>query len=478
MLYIALLTGLITGLVFYYFNKADQRITAQESAPPGPGLGLREAAGTVWYEGLRLLVLLFARLGERHIRRRLCLHTAALVLAYMGGAWLFCFLSGDMAFLADCQQALPALLLIDLLMLWLVCLASASRKAAWLVLSISLLGTLLQLSNGEKADMLVLYHLAALIFSAAFLCFIHWLELLTAAVMIKVVLILTTLLYAYTAVFGITAANSSTKVWVRIAGILVQTSELTKLLALLSGALLLADHSLPDRQKLLRMAEVFLVNAVWLFYLREYSTLMVIAICFGAAALLSLRDTRLLIRAVVLTLSLAVLLYGLGSMGAPFLGSAYLKLSKRMSVFTEVEANGQLDKALQELRLARWVGSTGLKSMVPVGSSDFVVINIVMKLGMVALLLIVMAYIALLCFALRQKHPIWGLGIVVQSLMAVASSTGLFATVGLAPVLLGEGGSTYVVAWTILAALLADSTHIVLTAPASRRSQRRRLHHE
>ena len=126
----------------------------------------------------------------------------------------------------------------------------------------------------------------------------------------------------------------------------------------------------------------------------------------------------------------------------------------------------------------RWVGSTGLKSMVPVGSSDFVVINIVMKLGMAALLLIVMAYIALLCFALRQKHPIWGLGIVVQSLMAVASSTGLFATVGLAPVLLGEGGSTYVVAWTILAALLADSTHIVLTAPASRRSQRRRLHHE
>ena len=69
-------------------------------------------AGLLALPALRLLVLLFARLGERHIRRRLCLHTAALVLAYMGGAWLFCFLSGDMAFLADCQQALPALLLI------------------------------------------------------------------------------------------------------------------------------------------------------------------------------------------------------------------------------------------------------------------------------------------------------------------------------------------------------------------------------
>ena len=57
MLYIALLTGLITGLAFYCFNKADQRIAAQESAPPGPGLGLREAAGTVWYESLRLPVL-------------------------------------------------------------------------------------------------------------------------------------------------------------------------------------------------------------------------------------------------------------------------------------------------------------------------------------------------------------------------------------------------------------------------------------
>ena len=69
MLYIALLTGLITGLVFYYFNKADQRITAQESAPPGPGLGLREAAGTVWYEGLRLLNVCPKRLQCFAIRK-------------------------------------------------------------------------------------------------------------------------------------------------------------------------------------------------------------------------------------------------------------------------------------------------------------------------------------------------------------------------------------------------------------------------
>mgnify|MGYP004577914187 CR=1 FL=1 len=464
MIYIAVLTGLVVGLIFYCSNKAERPHAAQLPGPPGPGLGVAEAAANVRRNTFRVFAIFLGRLAESHIRCRLAVQTAAVLLAYTGGALVYAFLTRDTAFWAGYWAALPGLLGVDLGLTWICCLASASRRLLWLALGLSLLGSLMQLSNGAAAKALVFYHLAALVGAGLFLLFISWMKQISAKAMVAVTLVITTGLYVYTALFGFAPEGTRTKVWVHLGGVSIQISEITKLLAILAAALLLANNLLSERKKLLGMAVVFALNAGCLVMLHELSTVIVLAISYGLAALLGLRDIKLLAKAGAAAFGLAALLYWLGSMKVSgVLNDAYEKLHIRLGGVTQVEPNSQLGKALQEFHLVRWLGSCGFQSAVPVGGSDFVIIRMVMELGMASLVAAVIAYLALLCYSLKMPSPIWGIAIAAQSLLAIASAAGFIATVGLGPVLLGEGGSTYLIAWCMLAALLADSTQIILT---------------
>lgn len=477
-LMIALVAGLIVGLMLYK-TAVDQQAEAQPEPPPGQ-LGLLDSLRAAMSQTGLMILMVFHRLLEPHVRLRILLDVLLALLLNTLGAAAYSVLTQEKNFMSSYLTAMPALLLLCCAAVILCNTLSASRRVLWGLILISFTGICLQIGAGTSVDNILTANAAAFVFALLFAFFYKWLEGLSIRTLTIVILLMTIALYAVTMAVGTTAEGTSTKVWLRLGGISIQISDLTKLLAFTGINLFLGKkNGLSSWKKMALVAAIVGVNALCLVILHENGTVLVIGLVAFATVILEIKEEKIILLGSLAAGGLAGTAWLLGKFKLiPALADAYTKVQARIAGFAETTGNSQIGTALQELRLTQWLGTAGVNSKVPVAGSDFIFIAVAMKIGMAALIVIVMIYIATLVFALKGKHPVWGIAIVVQSIVALASATAFLPVIGIQPCFLGAGSTAYAVAWACAAMMLVDNCRIFFPTQTRRNKKERSFVYE
>ena len=281
-------------------------------------------------------------------------------------------------------------------------------------------------------------------------------------------------MYLFLLAFGRT--HNGTTAWIGIGGMEFQLTEAIKVVAMLNMALAFQDRTMEGNRRL-RLAVITLgINGVFLLAVNELGTLCVLGVVFfalGVSFLPKLRRLMVIVIGLAAAAALVLLVCrycylmkypdpetmeaadvnGVVDLCARIYGKFELRMDLLLDPDSVDPNNGgyQIRKARESMVLSKWLGSAA-EVAIPVAESDYVFCYLILKMGVVFGVTVLILLLSMLLTAVREclRNPIGAegavgyafmLGIVVQALLAAASSTGYFLTVGVPFAFLANGGS-------------------------------------
>lgn len=452
-----------------------------------------------WGAGLvqqfKLYGTLGMRLGKASVRRRILTDLGLMLLISVVLACFCVTKNGGMELYMSTFLPMQGVLLL----LFALCEVFRSSRgfcfcAAMLILTGVTLQVLLLLpaAEGEQvtAGSLVANHVISILFAVGM---VPVLRFLVGGVRRKgLVLFLNIAMIAlYLALLVWGSTYNSTRAWIRIGGFAFQMTEVLKVMALVTLGLIFDDPDRTADNSLCMGLLTLTINGVFLLAVNELGTLCVLGVVYVLMALVYQPNVRhLLVILAVLLLAASLVLtvcYGCQLLeqqsvaaeaaepaeesGVVALGAKiYRKFKLRMDLVLDpdsVDANDggyQTNKAREALVLSNWLGSAA-EVYIPVVRSDYIFCYLLLKMGVcfgiavLLMLLYMLLHGAERC--LKNDTPGEGavglafiLAIFVQALIAAASSTGYFITVGLPFAFLADGGSAMLTNYVMVVYLL------------------------
>ena len=348
---------------------------------------------------------------------------------------------------------------------------------------------------------LVAHNVIALIFAAGALPVIRWLLAEVTGKNLTRILV-AFMVCLYLALFILGTTHNSTRAWISVGSFEFQVTEVIKVVALISFAVVFVNPALPHRARLDQALGILFLNAVFLLMINELGTLCVLGVSYILMAVVyqpSLKRLAVTITlgvlAAAMVLSLCFLCFQakyppqeeteetisvteaaeteseveegiqlnpIGELGAKI----YRKFQLRMELVlnpdsVDPDAGGyQARKAKESLVLSNWFGSA-LEVAIPVAKSDYIFCYLLLKMGVCFGIAVLLMLLCILLSAfqgcLQTDSPLEGavglafvFAIVAQALIAAASSTGYFITVGLPFAFLADGGSAMLTNYTMI----------------------------
>ena len=278
--------------------------------------------------------------------------------------------------------------------------------------------------------------------------------------------------------------------WIRIGGLSIQTTELTKLMYIFLAAGLLGTVDLPSGKRLRAFYLVSIVQSAFLALQGEFGTLLLIILVFFAFLFLFVPDTSLFIKTVA-AFAGCILCGGfalwqlehLAKTHARLAGnrlimaglSAYSKLANRFIYWKHPEKDPlglgyQLLKARESIMLGGWFGTASVTDL-PVKTSDLVYPALIQRCGMIFALLVFFIFVLLWLEGMRlfvrksdRFHQMVAAGIVimlfVQTIIIIAGSTGLCPLTGITLPFISKGGSSLLISFVMTGILITISGNV------------------
>ncbi len=291
-----------------------------------------------------------------------------------------------------------------------------------------------------------------------------------------------------TLVFG--RAVGGVRNWIHIGGLSLQATELTKLIYVLTAAILLGSGSEVRKENLKAFYGITAINILLLAAQSEFGTLLLILLLFFTFLFLFVEDLRvssitLLVSAAAAVTGTAALqgLYRLVKAGSA-LGSSrlvqavlrnYTKIANRVVYWLhpEMDADGlgyQLLKAKESIVLGGWFGTSSVTEL-PVKTSDLVYPALIQRCGMVFALIVFLVLIFLWLEGIRlfmrkgdRFHQAVGAGLIFmlfyQSIIIISGSTGLAPLTGITLPFISSGGSSLTVCMCTVSLLIVISGNV------------------
>ena len=401
-----------------------------------------------------------------------------------------------------------------------ICLA-----VTFLILTGVAIQIILMLSAGYSedlsADKLVLFAVVSILFALAVLPILIYLSGShpKRSNVIIFLNIATVLLYLALLVFGRTV--NSTRAWIVVGSFQFQMTEPIKVVSLITLALCFRNEDKPYDKRLLSALITLAINGCFLLVINELGTLCVLGITFFCLGLFYQPSVRKLLGIVALLFAAAALVLmicgkcydiknppveettiettvetiqeSVEATEAPAetdeepsmadkvvsLGAKiYNKFKLRFDLLLDPDSvdpnNGgyQNRKAQESLILSNWFGSA-VEVYIPVAESDYVFCYLILKMG-VCFGITVLALMILILFqgiiggmanttgAEGAVAVAFVLAMVIQSLLAAASATGYFITIGLPFAFLADGGSAILTNYTMVIFILYATRQITL----------------
>lgn len=324
------------------------------------------------------------------------------------------------------------------------------------------------------------------------------------------------LLYAALLLFG--RRVNGTRAWIYLGPVSLQLTEMTKALTLILFGLEFTNEEDAPEKRLRRGVLTFLMNAFFLLIVNEFGALCVILAGFALTAFLYLPSlwklfrTAFLLGVVLASMILACFLcHNLRANARernpdavihPAIAQGariYDKFQLRMDILFRPESVDKNDGGYQSARaknaiiLSDWFGSS-YEVYIPVVESDYIFDYLLLRMGVMfgvlSLLLMLFLFLNATLLCLRNPHAAEGavgvtlaFSISFQSILAAASATGQFLTVGIPFAFLAYGGTSTLVNYTMVMYILyamrrdfaADKADGISGRFARQRIRRRRV---
>lgn len=295
------------------------------------------------------------------------------------------------------------------------------------------------------------------------------------------------LVYLFLLVFG--RYVNQTKAWIYVGSHSFQMTEVTKALSLLAFALEFTCEELSPNQRLRRGMITLLLNLVFLLIINEFGTLCVILAGFVFMAFLYLPSlVRVLRASLVMGVLIVVMLLGCRACynaqarqrelrpdkpvsSAVAQGARiYSKFKLRTDLIfhpESVDANNggyQSTRARNAILLSDWLGSSH-EVYIPVVESDYIFDYLLLRMGVLFGILVLLLMLGLFldaslyclrnpCASEAAAGTVLAFCLAFQSILAAASATGQFFTVGIPFAFLAHGGSSALVNYTMVIFIL------------------------
>ena len=450
---------------------------------------------------------MLSRLKEPAVRVRV-LRDVGLLLLVSTALACFC-VTKDGGMDLYMSTFLPMLFVLTALFVFTETLES-SRAIAFctsiLILTGMTLQILLMLPGSEEsppsAYSLVSHNIISLFFATAALPVMRWLlteinHRLLTRILVGTLLVL----YLVLLVFGST--YNSTRAWISVGGFNFQMTEVTKMVTLMAYAVVFVNPGIPHHTRLNQALGILLLNGVFLLVINELGTLCVLGAVYMLMAMIyqpSLKRLAVTVAlsavAAAMVLFLCFLCYQakhpipeadpeaateaveveveaeeeaetitlnpVAELGAKIYGKFQLRMAVILDPDSVDPDDGgyQARKAKESLVLSNWFGSA-LEVFIPVAESDYIFCYLLLKMGVcfgiAVLLMLLCILVNALEGCLKTASPLEGavglafvLAIVTQAVVAAASSTGYFITIGLPFAFLASGGSAMLTNYTMM----------------------------
>ena len=291
-----------------------------------------------------------------------------------------------------------------------------------------------------------------------------------------------------TLVFAASVGN--VKNWIRIGGLSIQTTEITKLLYVFICAGLLGTVEKPSAERIRAFYIVSAVQAAFLAVQSEYGTLLLVMLLFFTFLFLYVADIRLFAKTVAAMAVMVVMVIGagmqltrlqeanawIGRLGiVRFFLAAYGKIANRFIYWLHPEKDAlglgyQLIKARESILLGDWFGTSSVTDL-PVKTSDLVYPALIQRCGMIFALLVFVIFIFLWLEGIRlfirkedRYHQVVAAGLVCmlfyQALIIIAGSTGLCPLTGITLPFISSGGSSLLISFILTGLLTVISGNV------------------
>jgi len=292
--------------------------------------------------------------------------------------------------------------------------------------------------------------------------------------------------YVALALFGIRVGNIAR--WVNIGGMSIQITEIVRFVVLVMFALVLCDRTVACKTRYFKAMGIMIVCVLFFILVSELGTLMVLGITFVilCALFLPMKFTLINIGFMTAALLVGVLIFHM-VLERNFLTDNALVLGSVNRVHSRVATF--LDPSLDpwgygfqssQARLAIAVGGltgSSISVNVPVLSSDFAFVGLLLHLGGITGLITIVLYSALLIEGVRitcsQKECsfkqvicagfIWST--VVQAGLIIGGTTGFLPLTGIPLPFLSQGGTYLLITNAKMGYLLFASSNISIRYP-------------
>ena len=322
-------------------------------------------------------------------------------------------------------------------------------------------------SYGRKEQIILLMALLA----AAGMVFLH--KKILTKIKPEIFLILIALLTAgiYVVLLAVGTSIEGTKAWLNLGPLSLQPTELIKLLFVYFNTLIFCCMGLSDKKKLLFGGAYFMENLVFSVLIRELGSLALMMILFAIYCILFLESVRTLLFLGGAGGGLVALAGGgiffLNKMGRG--NGLLIKVQNRFTGWLHPELDPlntgfQAMQAREAMSLGGWFGSD-MSVTIPVEESDFIFVSMILHLGVVAAVLILLLFLALLVEGIRiyldQEDPMT-IGILAgctyyifaESIFMILGSTGFFMMTGVPIAFISDGGTALMTVFMMTALIL------------------------
>ena len=311
------------------------------------------------------------------------------------------------------------------------------------------------------------------------------------------VTILTVLLYFVLLIFGTTVNGA--RAWIYIGNTSFQITEITKMLSMISFAIILSDDTLHEKSKSIQALITLFIHAGFLVLISELGTLLVIGLVYFIVKLIYVKDIKYFAKEIISVLLIGALAltacYGLYKLPEKSVSSnavveetvsgenettdqkteelsildktmirlknIYPKIEKRTKSFLGMEtsngASEQRETANKAFLHVSWIGTASYSlATLPEYNSDFVFTYLIVRLGAIGAFLVLLSFVALLLktyvIALRStKIHEAAIAIFFVSTIVFQATICFFINIGILPIIglpfpfLANGGSTMLV---------------------------------
>jgi cell division protein FtsW (lipid II flippase) len=286
------------------------------------------------------------------------------------------------------------------------------------------------------------------------------------------------------------ASVGNVKNWIRIGGLSIQTTEITKFLYIFIAAGILGTVEHPSMRRIRAFYIVTLLQIGFLGIQSEYGTLLLILLLFLTCVFLFVEDIRIFVKTVGALALFVVIVLGVGmqltrlSAASTFVANNklvrfflanYNKIANRFIYWLHPEKDAlglgyQLLKAKESILLGGWFGTSSVTDL-PVKTSDLVYPALIQRCGMVFAIVVFIVFILLWLEGIRivvrkadRYHQVIAACLACmlfdQTLIIIAGSTGLCPLTGITLPFISSGGSSLLISFMTVGVLLAVSGNI------------------